>query len=94
MQSIPERVNALISLSGAARCDRCIQEELGLSQNNQVQQITSALATTSEFVREKAACASCRKVKAVTRRAAGVHGTGAVPDRTLNQVSVPVPASP
>lgn len=68
MQSIPERVNALISRSEGANCDRCIQEELGLSQNNQVQQITSALATTSEFVREKAACASCRKVKVVTRR--------------------------
>lgn len=70
LQSIPERVNALISLSGAANCDRCIQEELNLSQNNQVQQITSALATTSEFVREKGPCASCRKVKVVTRRVA------------------------
>ena len=30
MQTIPERVNALISLSGAATCDRCLQEELGL----------------------------------------------------------------
>jgi cellobiose-specific phosphotransferase system component IIA len=68
MQTIPERVNALITHSGAARCDRCIQEALDLAQNNQVQQITSALATTSEFVREKAPCASCRKVKAVTRR--------------------------
>ena len=69
MQTIPERVNALISASGAAQCDRCIQEELDLAQNNQVQQITSALATTSEFVREKAPCAGCGKVKTVTRRA-------------------------
>ena len=70
MQTIPERVNALISRSGAANCDRCIQQELGLAQNNQVQQITSALATTSEFVRERGPCAACRKVKVVTRRAA------------------------
>ena len=69
LQSIPERVNALISRSGAATCDRCIQEALDLAQNNQVQQITSALATTREFVREKAPCAACRKVKVVTRRA-------------------------
>lgn len=87
MQSIPERVNALISLSGAANCDRCIQEELGLAQNNQVQQITSALATTSEFVREKAACASCRKVKVVTRRAARAHREpAAVTERALSRV--------
>lgn len=70
MPSIPERVNALISQSEAANCDRCIQEELGLAQNNQVQQITSALATTSEFDRAKGTCASCRKLKVVTRRAA------------------------
>lgn len=70
MSTIPERVNALITDSGGARCDRCIQEELGVSQNNQVQQITSALATTREFAREKAACDGCGKLKAVTRRAA------------------------
>lgn len=68
MQTIPERVNALITLSEAAQCDRCIQEALDLAQNNQVQQITSALATTSEFVREKAPCAGCGKMKVVTRR--------------------------
>ncbi len=69
MSTIPERVNALVTGSGGAHCDRCIQEALGVSQNNQVQQITSALATTREFVREKAACAGCGKTKAVTRRA-------------------------
>jgi hypothetical protein len=68
MQTIPERVNALITDSATAHCDRCIQEALGLAQNNQVQQITSALATTSEFVRGKAPCAGCGKTKVVTRR--------------------------
>ncbi|HTU10528.1 MAG TPA: hypothetical protein VMG08_06465 [Allosphingosinicella sp.] len=67
--TIPERVNALITHSAGAQCDRCIQEALGLAQNNQVQQITSALATTCEFVREKAPCAGCGKAKVVTRRA-------------------------
>ncbi len=70
MKTIPERVNALITDSEAAQCDRCIQEALDLAQNNQVQQITSALATTSEFVRGKGACAACGKTKVVTRRAA------------------------
>jgi hypothetical protein len=70
MNTLPERVNALITDSGGASCDRCLQETLGVAQNNQVQQITSALATTSEFVREKAACAGCGKTKVVTRRAA------------------------
>ncbi|HYD14649.1 MAG TPA: hypothetical protein VEC11_17510 [Allosphingosinicella sp.] len=69
MTSIPLRVNALITDSGGSRCDRCIQEALGVSQNNQVQQITSALATTREFVREKAVCETCGKTKSVTRRA-------------------------
>lgn len=67
MNTIPERVNALITGSGAARCDRCIQEELGVAQNNQIQQITSALATTRDFTREKAPCAGCGKRKVVTR---------------------------
>lgn len=70
MNTLPERVNALITDGGGASCDRCLQETLGVSQNNQVQQITSALATTSEFVREKAPCKSCGKTKVVTRRAA------------------------
>jgi hypothetical protein len=68
MTTIPERVNALITHSNGAQCDRCIQEQLGVAQNNQVQQITSALATTCEFVREKAVCAGCGKNKVVTRR--------------------------
>ena len=70
MTNIPERVNALITDSGGANCDRCLQEALGVSQNNQIQQITSALATTSEFVREKAPCAGCGKTKTVTWRVA------------------------
>jgi hypothetical protein len=70
MTSIPERVNALISGSGGANCDRCIQEALGVSQNNQVQQITRAQATTRDVVRERGACRSCGKTKSVTWRAA------------------------
>jgi len=70
MSNIPERVNAFITSSTGAYCDRCIQEDLSIGQNNQVQQITSTLATTLEFAREKAGCARCRRVKMVTRRVA------------------------
>lgn len=70
MSNIPVRVNRLITHRQVALCDRCIQEELGLRQANQVQQTTSALATTREFAREKARCGACRKVKMVTRRSA------------------------
>ena len=69
MNSLPERVNALITGSGAARCDRCLQEELGVSQNNQVQQITSALGTTRDFNRRRGLCSSCKKQKMVISKA-------------------------
>lgn len=68
MSNIPIRVNALISDSAQPMCDRCIQEVLGLRQANQVQQTTSALATTSDFRREKARCGGCGKMKMVTVR--------------------------
>ncbi len=68
MASIPERVNAFITHSSTATCDRCIQEELGIVQNNQVQQITAALATTERFAREKGPCPACGRKKMVTRR--------------------------
>ena len=67
MSNIPMRVNALITRYPEPLCDRCIQEELGLRQSNQVQQTTSALATTSDFHRAKTRCAGCDKVKMVTR---------------------------
>ena len=70
MSSIPERVNAFITANVGAYCDRCIQEDLAIGQNNQVQQITSTLATTHDFVRARAICAGCGKAKMVTRHAA------------------------
>ena len=67
MATIPERVNAFIMKRSGALCDRCIQQELGIVQNNQVQQITAALATTREFEREQGRCPVCKRLKMLTR---------------------------
>lgn len=67
MATIPERVNAFIMNRSGALCDGCIQQGLGIVQNNQVQQITAALATTREFVREQGRCPICRRLKMLTR---------------------------
>jgi len=67
MATIPERVNAFITSRDVALCDRCIQEELDIVQNNQVQQITATLATTSEFVREQGRCPGCGRLKMLSR---------------------------
>lgn len=79
MSNIPMRVNALITRYPEPLCDRCIQEELGLSQSNQVQQTTSALATTSDFHREKTRCGGCGKVKMVTRPSRAREPEPAIP---------------
>lgn len=68
MTNIPMRVNAMITDRAEPLCDRCVQEEFGLRQANQVQQTTAALATTRDFRREKARCGGCRTMKMVTRR--------------------------
>jgi hypothetical protein len=69
MEPIPYRVNRYITQGGQSYCDGCIQEALGLSRPQQVQQVTSALETTSDFVREAGECALCKQPKQVIRRA-------------------------
>lgn len=70
MATVPERVNQYITGAGGyALCDQCIQSALSLSQPQQVQQITSALATTSDFAREVGLCSLCHRKAKVTRRA-------------------------
>ena len=69
MATVPERVNEFVT-QFPDTCDNCAQYALGLPQHNQVQQITSALATTREFDRGKGRCARCGKTKVVTRRVA------------------------
>ena len=61
MQSIPQRVNDFITKGAGAYCDNCIQRELKLARPQQVQQVTSALETTTDFVREEGRCDLCHE---------------------------------
>jgi len=71
--TVPDRVNQFISINGpAAYCDGCIREALDVARNQQVQQITAALATTSDFTRSLESCSVCKNelqvIKAVGHR--------------------------
>lgn len=63
-----ERINLAITDNGGALCDRCISAQLGQNQTQHAQQITQALATTSEFTREDGKCAICGRWRKVTSR--------------------------
>ena len=63
-----ERINLAITDHGGALCDRCISAQLGQNQTQHAQQITQALATTSEFTREDGKCAICGRWRKVTSR--------------------------
>lgn len=41
-------------------CDLCIVKNLGLGRRAHANQITAALGTTSQFVREKGSCPDCK----------------------------------
>ena len=62
------RVNEYLTKVGDPLCDMCVQRALGISQSNQVALIAGALATTSEFSREKGLCASCQTQKTVSAK--------------------------
>lgn len=67
---IAERINSFIkSKSPDIYCDRCITHELGLTKPQHVQQITAALGTTRDFVREHGVCDFCGEERKVIRRA-------------------------
>jgi hypothetical protein len=51
-------------------CDLCIVRNLGLSVRAHANQITAALATTSEFVREKGSCPDCKQSDVMVIKAA------------------------
>jgi hypothetical protein len=63
-----ERINRAITDHGGALCDRCISAQMGQNQTQHAQQITQALASTSEFIREDGKCAICGKWRRVTTR--------------------------
>jgi hypothetical protein len=69
---VAERINSYISgMVGTAVCDMCIQSALALSRSQQVQATTSALATTSDFIRDRGTCGTCRKDAKVIRPTRG-----------------------
>lgn len=68
--SVPQQVNDFItSKRPNAVCDKCVADGVGMA-NNQAHpaQITAALATTSDFIREPGTCAICKGRKKVIRR--------------------------
>ena len=67
---VAERVNAYITrMRPNAVCDPCIADALGLGQQAHASQLTAALGTTSDFIRETARCSICGTKRKVIRRA-------------------------
>ncbi len=67
---VAEKINSYITANApSAFCDGCITSTLGLTKSQHAQQITSALGTTRDFVRENGICDTCGKQKKVTRHA-------------------------
>jgi hypothetical protein len=68
--TIPESVNNFITKHRPDEfCDDCIAEQLRLSRRQQAHRVTSALATTDCFRREKDICSLCGSEKMVISRA-------------------------
>ena len=65
--SRPQEVNDFItSKRPAPVCDKCIADGLGFTNKTaHVPQITAALATTSDFTRDKRSCSICGDTKTV-----------------------------
>ncbi len=67
---VAEQINLYLTQhSPNTFCDGCIARELSLMKPQQAQQITSALGTTRDFVREAGVCEICGRGKKVIRRA-------------------------
>lgn len=67
---VAERVNAFItSQYPEAICDACIVDGIELGRRAHASQITAALSTTSDFVRETGSCRHCGKRVMVIRKA-------------------------
>jgi len=66
--TVPGRVkDFIVQSAGAAYCDGCIQDRLGLKWRQQVQLITATLAVTNSFKREAGICSACGEQKQVIR---------------------------
>ena len=63
---IAQKVNDLItSRAPRAVCDACIVDALGFSSHAHAAQITAALGTTSDFIRQAGTCSICKKDRIV-----------------------------
>ncbi len=61
---IAQKINDFVTArQPSAVCDECIGKALNLS--TQTSQMTSALGTTSDFVRDKGICSICKTKKVV-----------------------------
>lgn len=67
---VAQRINEHITLEKPnAWCDSCIVKNLFLTAHAHSAQITAALGTTSDFVREMGECSICHEPRKVIRRA-------------------------
>ena len=63
---IAQKINDFVTARQPnAVCDECIGNALNLS--TQTSQMTAALGTTSDFIRDKGICAICKNKKVVIR---------------------------
>ncbi len=68
--TIAERINYFITAqSPDTSCAGCITRKLGLTRLQHVKQVTVALGTTRDFVREVGVCDFCGEERMVIRRA-------------------------
>jgi hypothetical protein len=69
--SVPQDINDFItSRRPAAFCNKCVAEGVGLTNDTaHPAQVTAALGTTTDFVREAGTCSMCKNDKTVIRRA-------------------------
>lgn len=70
---VAQKVNDLITgLCGEAICDRCIYDQMNFASHAHSAQITGALGTTSDFIREKSTCGKCGEVRTAISFARGL----------------------
>jgi hypothetical protein len=87
---VAQRVNEFIKKrKPAAICDLCIVRGVRLRRRAHANQITAALATTSEFVRTKGRCQMCKQSDIMVIKAVDLQNTATEPS-VLNFKSIVV----
>jgi hypothetical protein len=62
---VAQRINDFITTHGQPVCDKCIVGALNLTVHAHSAQITGALGTTSDFIRESGRCSLCKNERVV-----------------------------